>query len=119
MRNHPAAALSDTLRQTGLITHFDDALKAIESSKLRLVEELLALIEALDETKRGSWRAIIIATGDAGISDDEILQELGTSLSTLYRWRTEDVAPREGTRRLMKAAILQLIRKRREELASS
>jgi len=115
MRNQ-AVALADTLRDSGLIGNLGPRLKAIETSKIDLMDNLLGLIGELDPTDRGSWRSIVVAVGEAGVSDDDIQSELGTSPSTIYRWRCENVAPKAGTRRLMKDALVDLIRNRREQL---
>jgi len=115
MRNQ-AVALADTLRDSGLIGNLGPRLKAIETSKLGLMDNLLDLIGELDPADRGGWRSIVVAVGEAGVSDDDIQSELGTSPSTIYRWRCEDVAPKAGTRRLMKDALVGLIRERRNRL---
>lgn len=116
MRNQ-AVALADTLRASGLIGSLGPRLKAIETNKIALLDNLLDLIEELDPAERGSWRSIVVAVGEAGVSDDDIQAELGTSPSTIYRWRHDDVAPKAGTRRLMKDALVDLIRQRRNALA--
>lgn len=118
MRNHQSVALADTLRDSGLINDFARQLKAIETSKSRLMGELVELIEVLDETERGSWRSIVVAAGEAGVTDEDMHRELGSSPSTIYRWRYDNVAPRGGTRKLMKGALLRLIKERRAQLTS-
>ncbi len=116
MRNHQSVALADTLRDSGLIDDFAARLKAIETSKSRLIGELLELIEALDDADRSSWRSIVVAAGEAGVTDEDMHRELGSSPSTIYRWRYDNVAPRRGTRKLMKGALLRLIKERRGHL---
>jgi hypothetical protein len=111
-----AVALADTLRDSGLIGSFGTKLKAIESKKVELIDDLLELITELDPAERSSWRSIVVAVGEAGVSDEEIQSELGTTPSTIYRWRCDDVAPKAGTRRLMKDALIGLVKQHRERL---
>ena len=118
MRNQ-AVALADTLRASGLIGNLGPRLKVVETHKIGLMDGLLELIHELDPADRGSWRSIVVAAGEAGVSDDDIQSELGTSPSTIYRWRCEDVAPKAGTRRLMRDALVGLIRARRDELVKA
>ena len=66
-------------------------------------------IERLDSAVRENWPSIIELAKKAGVSDEEMLRELGSSPSTIYRWISGDSAPREGTRRLMKRALLELL----------
>ncbi|QXQ07450.1 hypothetical protein KX816_05335 [Sphingosinicellaceae bacterium] len=116
MSNH-AHALATTLRDSGLVGDLEVRLKVIESSKLRIIEAVIDVIKSLDEGKRESWRSIILAAGEGGVTDDQLHRELGASMSTIHRWRNDDVAPREGTRRLMKRAIVELAEARIKEFA--
>jgi transposase-like protein len=91
---------------------YDPAVNVVGERRLKLIEGLHALISQIDTQDRSKWRYVVEAAFDAGVSDEDIRRELGTSPSTVYRWRTDDIAPRAGTRRLMKGALLKLIDER-------
>lgn len=119
MPNYSTAAPSGALAYSGLRPMYDPAVNVVGERRLRLIEGLHALISQIDTQDRSKWRYIIEAAFDAGVGEEDIRRELGTSPSTVYRWRTEDVAPRAGTRRLMKGALLKLIEERMSALRES
>lgn len=113
-----ASPLAQTLEETGLRRQFDSELTHIAERRLESTRAFLRIIQELDTQDRQTWKAIVHAALEAGVTEGEIQTELGTSGSTLHRWKTEDIAPREGTRRLMKRALLSLIEEKIEALES-
>ena len=93
----------------GLRPKYDHTVDQVESSEQKLMQDLRDLIAAVSTAERETWPFIIRAAKKAGVTDDDIRRELGASPSTVYRWLYDDVAPREGTRRLMKGALLGLL----------
>jgi DNA invertase Pin-like site-specific DNA recombinase len=102
-------ALAETLSDSNQ-AKFAQSLRKVESNRIAVICDI---IRGLDTAERRNWRLIILAAQEAGITDDEIQRELGASASTVYRWKTEDVAPREGTRRLMRGALVRLVEQRK------
>lgn len=91
---------------------------AIEEARRALVRHLTGFIEKLDVSEKSNWKAIVAAALEAGVTDAELQRELGASPSTVHRWLQDNIAPREGTRRLMKGALLELMTRRREAPSS-
>lgn len=112
MPNYSTATPAGSLAYSGLRPMYDPAVNVVGERRLKLIEGLHALISQIDTQDRSKWRYVVEAAFDAGVSDEDIRRELGTSPSTVYRWRTDDIAPRAGTRRLMKGALLKLIDER-------
>ncbi len=86
--------------------------REIAEMQLVLIKTYRELVDLTDESVRSNWPVIVAATIGAGVDDDDIRRETGASPSTLYRWLHDQVAPREGTRRLMKRAFLDLVDQR-------
>jgi AraC-like DNA-binding protein len=93
----------------GLRPKYDDTVNQVENSEHRLMKDLRDLIATVSTAERDTWPHVIRAAKMAGVTDDDIRRELGASPSTVHRWLYDDVAPREGTRRLMKGALLGLL----------
>ncbi len=108
-------ALADTLSDSALAA-FAPKLRGVESDRLGVICDL---IRDADTADRGNWKLIVLAAQTAGVTDDEIQREVGASPSTVYRWKNDEVAPREGTRRLMKGALLRLVEQRRRKTIPS
>lgn len=107
--SYPLAASVAGAYYEGLRPDYDPTIDRVERSWLGLMRNLRQLIEEIDTKERSNWPYVIKAARDAGVTDEDLRRELGTSPSTVYRWMSEDVAPREGTRRLMKGALLRLL----------
>jgi hypothetical protein len=114
--SYPLATSAAGACYGGLRPAYDPTIDRVERSWLDLVRNLRQLIDEIDTKERSNWPYVIQAALDAGVTDDDLRRELGTSPSTVYRWMSEDVAPREGTRRLMKGALLRLLDARIEAI---
>ncbi|MDB5691657.1 MAG: hypothetical protein JWO81_720 [Alphaproteobacteria bacterium] len=101
-------ALAERLSSPNLAT-FAHNLRKVEGDRLRVICDL---IKSLDMADRTNWKLVILAAEEVGVSEDDLQRELGASQSTIYRWKNEDVAPREGTRRLMRGAVVGLVEQR-------
>jgi DNA-binding NarL/FixJ family response regulator len=112
-----AAVLADAFQ------HSDPAyameINQIEEIRSTLVRHYTELVSKLDVSEKTNWKTIVAAALDAGVSEGEIQQELGASPSTIYRWLQDDIAPREGTRRLMKGALVDLMGRRQQALRAA
>jgi hypothetical protein len=86
-----------------------DVLDRVTALRTRQVELLRLALSAADPAVREDWPLIVALALEAGVPDAQIQREIGASPSTLYRWLNDGVAPREGTRRLMKDALLRLV----------
>lgn len=84
-------------------------LRQIEKDRMELARKYRELLSGIDVSERSRWPGLIAGALQAGIREDDLLRELGASTSTLSRWLNDKVAPREGTRKLMKDAILRLL----------
>ena len=64
----------------------------------------------MDEATRGvAWSTQIRAAWDAGVTIAEMCNEFGCSETTLARWAAGERVPREGTFRLMRSALHDMI----------
>lgn len=84
-------------------------LEKIRVDEQSLVKSYRDAIESFDAADRENWPTIIKLARKARVSDEEMLRELGSSPSTIHRWASGETAPRDGTRRLMKRALLELL----------
>ena len=91
-----------------------DAARRVARSRHDLMSELRSLLEQIDISDKRNWRVVILSAREAGVTNEELLEELGASTTTLHRWLKEGIAPREGTRKLMKRALLELVSEKLE-----
>ena len=84
------------------------ALYTVEREQLATLRNQKMVLEYLDISNKDRWPLFIQAIQQI-LSEDEILLETGASPSTLHRWVKDGIAPREGTRKLIKRALLELI----------
>lgn len=96
----------------GLRPQYDSTVDQVERAEHDLVETMRDLIATVSTAGRETWPFVIKAARRGGVTDDDIRRELGTSPSTVHRWINDGVAPREGTRRLMKGALIALLDQR-------
>jgi hypothetical protein len=85
------------------------AVKEIRKRQFALFESYKDLLESLDPSDKTNWPTLISAALQAGLTEEELLLETGASQSTLHRWINDGIAPREGTRKLIKRALLELV----------
>ena len=80
-----------------------------ESQRSRLLECKKLLLK-LDTTKKENW-ATVMNVALRVLTFQEVQHELGISQATLNEWKRkkDGAAPRKGTRRLVKRALIELI----------
>ncbi len=94
---------------------FESVLRILRA-EIAISENAVHLLEHFDTGDKKNWSVVIALARRANISDGEMQHELGASPSTIHRWLKEGVAPREGTRRLMRGALLALARQKVQHL---
>jgi ribosome-binding protein aMBF1 (putative translation factor) len=83
--------------------------KSLAATRVTLLRKQRDLVRAYEPSDRDRWPLVIKTVLEAGVSHAELMQEIGASPSSIHRWVNDAIAPREGVRRLMHRALLDLL----------
>jgi hypothetical protein len=106
-----ADVLRDAARGNPELT---DVVETVASLRARQMDLLRHALSATDISPKENWSVIVALAMEAGATEAKILLEVGASPTTIHRWLKRGVAPREGTRSLIKGALLAIVDEIRE-----
>jgi DNA-binding transcriptional regulator YiaG len=81
----------------------------ITYNRRALVGSYMSFIESLDASDATSWRTIIGAAREAGLSKDDLCRSFSCAWTTILRWEAGRNAPGPFARNAMKAKLLEML----------
>src|SRR5258708_1060787 len=88
----------------------------IDSARANLSSIYRQYLERLDEAEPGNWSKIIGKAREAGLSKEELCQELSCAWSTILRWENGQTVPGPFARRAIKEALLRMLDRQRKKI---